>query len=500
MKKIFIAIILALALWFASPLLRPGFIPTHDGEFSIIRIWQYSKMMGEGYLFSRWAPDLNSGYGVPLFTFYYPFPYFVGSLFHFAGLSLVNSFKLTLGFSYITAITLCFLWLKKLFNFQTAIIGTLFFLSVPYWFVNLYVRGSVGEVMAMASLMAVLVGIEYQRIRIAAFALAALIISHNITAFIFLPLIVGYSFFRKKIPFTYFVWGLALSAFFWIPAIVEQKFVVGLSNFDYRDHFPELAQLLIPSWGTGFSRPGWPADEMSQQLGVGVVALLALALVYFRKILTWPLLVSVLILFLMLEASIPVWNIIPALQFIQYPWRLLSVFIPLSAYLGAYIAGRNRVVATVLAVITLLVSVRYAQPVIYESRGDEYYLSKREFTDGTTSVGNSFSTLWLTWQKERPAQVFEKGQGESVIANISYYPGWTVVVDGRKTEVKEANGRIQFEVPPEAQNYELRFRETPLRLVSDGISIVSLFWLIGSGILVSRYAHSNRRLSSRKRA
>ena len=116
MKKIFIAIILALALWFASPLLRPGFIPTHDGEFSIIRIWQYSKMMGEGYLFSRWAPDLNSGYGVPLFTFYYPFPYFVGSLFHFAGLSLVNSFKLTLGFSYITAITLCFLWLKYWWN------------------------------------------------------------------------------------------------------------------------------------------------------------------------------------------------------------------------------------------------------------------------------------------------------------------------------------------------------------------------------------------------
>lgn len=492
MRKLYFAFLIVLAIWVTWPLLRPGYIPTHDGEFSIIRIWQYSKMMSEGHLFPRWASNLNSGYGVPLFTFYYPLPYFVGSLFHFLGFSLVDSFKLTMAFSYIAAIVLCFFWLKKLFNFQAAAFGTLFFLSVPYWFVNLYVRGSIGEVMAMASLMAVLVSIEYQRVRLAAFAIAVLVISHNITALIFLPLVIGFTYFRKKISLSFIVWGLALSAFFWIPAIIEQKFVMGLSNFDYRDHFSELAQLLIPSWGTGFSGPGWPPYEMPQQIGVAAIVLLIM------RPRVW--LFAVMIIFLMLEQSIPIWEKIPPLRFIQYPWRLLAIFIPLTGYLGAHVASRRKLFAIGVSVVSIIFALSYSRPVIYEPRQDEYYLSRREFTDGTTTVGNSFSTAWLTWQRERSSQLFEKGPDESIIANISYYPGWTAIVDGNKREVRERNGLIQFDLPPGAKRYELRFFETPLRLASDIMSALSLFWLLVSAILEKRYARSHRRFSSRKRS
>lgn len=483
-------IVLSVAVFAIWPLLEPGFIPTHDGEFSIIRIWQYSKMMREGHLFPRWAPDLNSGYGVPLFTFYYPLPYFIGSLFHLSGSTLVDSFKLTMAFSYVLSVILCFLWLKKLFHPHAATIGTVFFMTVPYWFVNLYVRGSLGEVMAISMLILALVGIEYGSWHIAAFGVAALILSHNIAAFIFLPLLTLYIFSRKK-SLGVLMWGIALSTFFWLPATAEQKFVLGLSNFDFRDHFPQLAQLLIPSWGTGFSRPGWPHDEMSPQIGIAAIALLVLR--------PRSLIFALPIAFLMLEQSIPLWERIGPLRFIQYPWRLLMVFIPVTGFLGAQIARRKGFWASLLAGISLILVFPYSRPVTYEPRSDEYYLSRREFTDGTTTVGNSFSTVWLPWQKERASQIFEKGQGESIIANISYYPGWVAIVDGKIIEVKENAGRIQFDVP-RGSNYELRFQETPLRRASDAISVVSLFWLLVSAILDHRYARSNRYNSPQKRS
>ncbi len=47
--------------------------------------------------------------------------------------------------------------------------------------------------------------------------------------------------------------SLGLSAMFWLPAVFEKKYTVGLEVFDYARNFPEIYQLLVPSWGTGFS-------------------------------------------------------------------------------------------------------------------------------------------------------------------------------------------------------------------------------------------------------
>ena len=43
------------------PLFGRSYIPTHDGEYHIIRIVEFAKMLGEGNIVPRWAPELNSG-------------------------------------------------------------------------------------------------------------------------------------------------------------------------------------------------------------------------------------------------------------------------------------------------------------------------------------------------------------------------------------------------------------------------------------------------------
>lgn len=507
MKFLLLALIPAI---FASQwLFGARFIPTHDGEYHIIRFWQFAKMLSQGYIFPRWAPDLNSGYGVPLFLFHYPFPNYVGSFFHVFGISFVDSVKLTLAAGYLTAIMWCFVWLKRVFGNKPALIGTIICSMIPYWFVDIYVRGSVGEVWALSFVLLTLFSIEYGLAVITAVGIAGIILSHNITALIFVPIIILYAWYRKKGTILSFIFGIGLSTYFWLPALIESRFMVGLNSVSYADHFPDLFQLIFPSWGTGFSGAGMSADEMSYQ--IGIVSLLILGLSFFvavqnkvlrRKILP-VLCVVVIAIFGMTEYSIALWRYIPLIENIQYPWRLLMVPMIATGYLSALLTTvLPRWVMIGLTLLAFIASLSYMKPVTYEKRDDSHYFSRREFTDGTSSLGNSFSTIWTGWKKERFATRFQASTGDAVIhvnkesalsyemtinaktestisAQILYFPGWKAYIDGKETIISyQPDGIIHVNMPEGEHTLRVRFEETRLRLLADAISLFSLFVLL----------------------
>ena len=245
MKKVIALITIIAVLYAVLPLFGKNYIPTHDGEYHIIRFWQFAKMLSSGYVFPRWAPDLNSGYGIPLFMFHYPFPNYIGALFHLFGISFVDSFKLELAFGYLMAVFACFLWLSRLFRLFAAFVGTVIFSVIPYWFVDIYVRGSVGEVWAIAWFFVALVALERKSFLFISLGTAFLILSHNIMAILLVPTLVLYALIRNRQALWGVGTGIMLSSYFWIPAIFEQKYMVGLNSVDYRDHFPLLFQLLF---------------------------------------------------------------------------------------------------------------------------------------------------------------------------------------------------------------------------------------------------------------
>lgn len=507
MKFLFLALIPAI---FASQwLFGTRFIPTHDGEYHVIRFWQFARMLSEGYLFPRWAPDLNSGYGLPLFLFHYPWPNYIGSLFHALGVTLVDSVKLTLATGYLTAIFWCFLWLRKVFGNKPALIGTIICSMVPYWFVDIYVRGSVGEVWALSFVLLTLVAIEYGVHFGVAIGIAGIILSHNITALIFVPIILLYAFYRKRGKLLAIITGIGLATYFWLPALIESRFMVGLNSVSYVDHFPDLFQLLLPSWGTGFSGVGISADEMSYQ--IGIVPLLIICISFFvavRKKIVRSKIMPVLIIiavsiFGMTEYSLPFWKFIPLLSNIQYPWRLLMVIIIATGYLAALLTSLlPRWVMVGLTILAFTLSFSYMKPVTYETRDDAHYLSRREFTDGTSSLGNSFSTIWTEWKKERFSTRFQAGTDDAVInvnkesalsyemtinakkestvsAHILYFPGWKAYIDGKKTTISyQADGIIHVNIPSGEHQLSVSFEETSLRLLADVISLFSLFSLL----------------------
>ncbi len=521
-----------LALFVVSPLLTRGFIPTHDGEYHIIRFWQFEKMLRAGYLFPRWAPDLNSGYGVPLFNFHYPFPNYVGSLFHLLGWSFVDSFKLVLATGYLGAAIACLFWLKKLFDRTAATVGTIIFSFIPYWFVDIYVRGSVGEVLALGFVMIALASIEYGRQIVFSLAIAGLILSHNILAMLFVPILFGYMVLRRKPYWMALVRGILLPAYFWIPALAERGYVTGLTSINYRDHFPDLVQLLIPSWGTGFSGPGLVGGEMSFQIGVAALLLSVATLALVRQEKNRPIRLLILStlglfllgVFLMLPLSDFVWRLLPVFTYLQYPWRLLSIFLPIVALWAGYVASRVKKtwVVMLFTVLAVVIATSYARPVRYEPRTDAHYLTRREFTDGTSSLGNSFSTIWAPWKSTRATEKAEVIEGSASVfvtsakplsytlrvdgglpsvvrVNILYYPGWTVRVNGTPIPIQFQNdGTITFQVPEGNSVVRVYFTETPLRRFADWLTVAGLFWIILSGIL-SLYAYRHRHISPRKR-
>jgi len=522
MKKLFsyrsvLAFVIALlpaclAVW---PIFGSRFIPTHDGEYHIIRFWQFYTSLASGSWFPRWAPDLNLGYGIPLFTFQYPFPNYIGSLFHQYGLSYVDSVKWTLGFGYLVAIIFCYLWVRRIFDRIASVVATVTCAYVPYWFVDIYIRGSVGEVWAIAWVFAALYAIFTKRSLFIVITCMFLVISHNIMALIFIPILLIYAYIHNRLSVVDILLGVGAASYFWIPALYEQRFIVGISQVNIFDYFPRLDQLLIPSWGSGFRGQITGGNEMSYQIGILPIILFGWAGVMAIRIrkatlpkeIRFALVVFAAALFLMTPWSVWIWKLVPFAHFVQYPWRLLSIVVIMIPILAGYIASRFRF-GWMIALIAMILTFGYSRPVTYEPRTDEYYLNQSSFTQGTNSMGNAFQTKWFALESDsRPDFSMSSGtvsaerihvtayhvtlsstQGGILTSPIAYYPGW--LLDIGKTDIPgntDVQGRLTFGISKGQHEGIVRLGLTPWQMIAISVSILSLSVAVVSFILRKYY-------------
>ena len=516
-KNIFSIIIVSFFAFIAGfALLHKGLIPTHDGEYHVIRFFLFDEAIRDGNLYPRWAEHLNNGFGVPLFNFVYPLPNYIAALFHFVGVSFIGSFKLELFLAGIIGGIFFYLWSKEFWGKLGGMVSSVFYTFSPYHFVDIYIRGSVGEVWALAFFPAFLWSItryirHKQRIffLLSPIFLSLIIFSHNILALMFFPFAISYILYlilkSKDKKFLIFntswimILGLGISAIFWFPAITESKLATGLQIFDAYSHFPDLYQLLIPSWGSSFSG-GEIASELSYQIGIANLLAIALSfavviLLKKRKdkksmhIIFFLILFSV-VFFLMLSISEPVWKIVPLMNYFQFPWRLLSIEILITSFTAGSIVFlfKNKIVKILIAVflsfLAFILGIGYAKPAYYLYRDDSYYLTRSNFIDGTNSPGNVFNTVWFDTKlkKVNNKLVFIKGSGtikiteangsqykatinsledSQIIVNTAYFPIWSVYVDNEKVRVLgTANGLFSFNVPAGKHDILIKFEDT----------------------------------------
>ncbi len=533
-KKFFPILIVLLSSFIAGlALLHPGFPPSHDGEYHIVRFFQFDKTLRAGQWYPRWQADLNKGYGSPLLNYYYPLPNYFASLFHFLGASFIDSFKLEMFAAIIVGGFFFFLWSEAFWGAIGGIVGAVLYTFSPYHFVDLYVRGSAGEVLALAFfpgfLWAITKVIRQGRkdfIIYSGILFALVILSHNILGYMFflfsifyvLFLIISsqknkYAFFKNA--FLSFLLSFGISAVFWMPALFERPYVRGLEIFNYSDNFPEAYQLLFPSWGTGFSS-GDLGTEMSFQIGLAnllVVFLSFFVLIKFikkkdyRSILLFFILSFFIVCFLMLKSSSALWSVFPLFNYFQFPWRFLSLATLIVPFLGASLFSniifshnnkRKVFFASLLILFALLMGIGYAKPAYYHNRTDEYYFTRPNFMDGTNTPGNAFNAVWFNENLSRKSEKVELISGNarildqtitpvrysfSITANISsvylvntaYFPGWEVLIDNHQQNIApNKDGLFSFNLPSGKHTVQIMLKNTPIRNLASLITLISV--------------------------
>ena len=523
-----LTLIFLLAYPAVGSLLGNKSFPVHD-DTQQARIYVMSQELKNNQFPVRLVGDLGYGFGYPIFNFYAPLPYYFGSLFYIGGLDLFASTNLMYLSAFLLAGVSMYFLAFHLAGRSAGIAAAILYLYAPYHAVNLYVRGAVGELYAYAFLPLYLLGMyllvkrdnkfKERSVILIISGLSGIILSHNITALItlffsllFLPL-----WFRERQTFFRYLFSMAgaigLSSFFIIPAILENSFTsvsqLSKGSNSYNLHFVYLSQLWDSAWGFAGSASGL-ADGMSFKIGKWHVVLSALAaLNLFRLYLSknlkarqWLFYICALILLftsilMTLPVSSPVYRLLPWFDFIQYPWRFLNFILLFSVILiSSLFTGSKKyfkhVLAAVVIIFSLILYPKYFQPQFVSKTSEKEYLRKENLRFTVSKISDEYLPLNFTrpqsfletYRTAFEATVIkettlhkiyhENGMAREIITSMAYFPGWQIKINGQTIPVGERDGRIAFKIPAGTNQIEFTFSDTPIRYLSNVVSILSL--------------------------
>jgi hypothetical protein len=520
----YLFLISVISIIFVLPYFKSGFFETHDGEWSIVRLAEMEREIRDIQIPPRWSEFLNHGYGYPLFNFVYPFPYYIGVFLSKLGFNLTDSIKILFFISVPLSAYFLYILLVKFINKISAFIATIFYIIFPYRILNLYIRGSLGESLTLIYFPLILIFMHqlFIKPRARTFFLLTIIICtffliHNVMTLMFLPFVIAtfFVFFiitkqciksniyhRIVISILPYIIGFGLAAFFIIPALAEKKFLI-LSQSRIADLNSNLLNLrtnYFEYFGTDYSK------EITIFLILIIFSLISLFENIWRKkfklyLLQIFILIFIIIYFFLTTIySEKIWYL-PLFNNIDFPWRLHNIIGFLMAFLiGISFQSRYKMIYAFLVIFLFFTQVNKIIPVTYFFRNDSYY-----FTNDATTTSND--ELMPIWVKVKPNKRYEEkiefiqGQGRvkdlsynsktiqfnlenevssKILINQIYFPGWNYYLNDKRMDIDYTNskGLVTFNI--DKGNYRIKgiFTETPIRLLSNYISILSFVGLL----------------------
>jgi len=516
-KYLFIILFLSLlALW---PFFKKGYFETHDGQWWIIRFSAFHQTLVAGQFPVRFVDRLNNNYGYPVLNFDYPLPFYLAEVPKIIGFGFADSIKIVFVASAIFSSIAMYWALSQVFSNEAALAGSILYLYTPYRFVDLYVRGSIGENLAFAIAPVILGLILKLRkgndifLPFLAISIASLVLAHNVMAFLYLPalFIIALIMLKSKIKvIVSFFAGLAVSSFFWIPAIYDLQYIrlsrINVSNIS--DHLVFLKYLFVPNWGYGPIPKTASSNGLSVQIGLVSFCVIILSIyIAFKNRdklrIIWFLVTTVCIsIFLMTKTSMWFWLNVPFAYIIQFPWRLLGYIIFSVSILGAYVidvSNKRKFAAYLIILASIISTIFYIRPEHFNNLPDSYYSTN----ESTSTINDEYMPIWVLEKPERRAlqKIEVEAPGEIVSSDIKpakyqalirtpnevdvkvntiYFPGWQVDVDGTRQTIDYQNkhGLITFPLPKGRHEVIIKYGKTPVHLASE---IMSLLALIGTG-------------------
>jgi len=352
------AVLLALATLACLPILRKGMPWGHDTRTHLVWAEHFARQLAAGELYPRWLADVGDGFGAPVFFFY-------GPLAHYAAAALQPLLPGPTGLPWRLAVTgwlaVCasalaaYAWLRRPLGAGPALFGAATYALLPYHLlVDFVLRSAFAELVAFTWPPLVLAALERARetpraaLAGGALATALLLLTHPPTALTSAPLAAGYAALlaaraRSARPLAVaagqLALGTGLAGAYLATALTHGRFVdedaLYTGYFHYarwflerpiRDAFLVVVYAHAAAAATFCAacaaavlatRRRAPAADPAPALALSAAA------------------AAGALLFLMLPPSEPLWERIPLLHRIQFPWRLNAPLVVATAACAA---------------------------------------------------------------------------------------------------------------------------------------------------------------------
>ncbi len=560
--------LLLVALVLAAPLWGPGLVNTRgggDSPFLFFRLHQLGANLRAGVFPARWMPDAAYGLGYPFFNHYAALPYYAAAVPNLLGVDLLKSIQWVQTLGFLLAPLGLYGWARRRTRSRWAAwLAAAAYGAAPFHLVNVYVRGdSLSEFWAFVFYPLILWAVDLclergdvsSSVRLG-LAYGGLVLTHNGSAMIFTPFALLYGLIRlihpdPRLPSSEkpnsmrkqqltsaalgLTLGLLLSAWFWLPALGEARYVqletVTEGYFRYAGHF-RAGDLVQPSLAFDYAIEGRTPFAMGlvQALlaGLGAVVLVA-GWIRRRRLDGWGVFVLVglsLSTLMITPLSRPLWDHLPLLPFVQFPWRFLSVQALFAALAIGYLAdsGFGAQTQVLRRVVSLLCAALLTAASLWSLHPDRLHVAPDEVTPErlqryewfTENIGTTITYEYLPkWTVPRPytgpALVYPEGasfllplngraegqriyrgptwqnwqveageDGASVAFPLLYWPGWEAMVDGQAIELRpvEDLGWAALDLPPGEHHVSLSLARTRLRILAENLSLIALVVLL----------------------
>jgi hypothetical protein len=324
------------------------------------------------------------------------------------------------------------------------------------------------------------------------------------------------------------IWSFGFAAYFTLPVVFEQRFAhvetLVIGYFNYLAHFLDIKQMFFNiNWGYGSSVYG-PDDTMSFAIGYlqWILPLVLILVIPFVKKLRdhWMIIVFCVFSFvfsvlMMHWKATPIWQFIKPLEFLQFPWRLLTLTVFFASFLSGSIVSVSKKIVPVILLLTLMLNANYFRPrEWWPDYGDDDRFFGRQWQLMTTSgifdylpiyapkppadpPGGDLSILkgigtFEKVEKKSNSQIYkvEVSSPDAVIElQTFYFPGWKIYLDGTEKTIDPKQdpvlGRIRVNIPFGSHLIEAKFKDTPIRTVGNMVSTIS--WIALFAIIINIY-------------